>query len=269
MLLATLSRLVTGRSRGQNRTRVGKTHRKSHCCAHILTETCLHHNTPDQVIELDAQLMFQIDTKQDPAKKRGGRVCVYISEAWCSNTKLIGFSRWMKRHRNSVSINRNAVRPSLFQTKGNSWGGGNTNRFRDKQAHHEGKMWHHMGCVHHPLWNLAQVQHRWLVANALAKYPNLNEFRVIPSLTFPTKKNKNCIITHTSNRNTDHNCCHKQLLYLHSEVGSHTPFLYHKTTICCEHASNPIIGKILSQISSPVDLTGPSFSRPVCVMTER
>lgn len=48
---------------------------------------------------------------------------------------------------------------------------------------------------------------------------------------------------HERDQNTDRKRCHEQLLYLHSEVGSHTPFLHHKTAICCEHASNPIIGK--------------------------
>lgn len=58
------------------------------CCAHILTETCLHHNTPDQVIMLDAWIVFSADTKQDTGKMRGGRLCVYMSDAWCSNTKF-------------------------------------------------------------------------------------------------------------------------------------------------------------------------------------
>jgi len=64
--------------------------------------------------------------------------------------------------------------------------------------------------------------------------------------------------------------CHKRLLYFHTEAGSHTLFLHHKTTICCKHASNPIIGK--SRVEYPpqwISQGHHSAGLCVCVLWQR
>ncbi len=49
------------------------------------TETWLHRNILDQAIALDGLNVFCADRTQDSGKMRGGRLYVYINDAWCSN----------------------------------------------------------------------------------------------------------------------------------------------------------------------------------------
>lgn len=54
-------------------------------CVHILMETWLHDNLPDSVYQLDGLLLFRADRNHLSGKTRGGGVCIYINNRWCTN----------------------------------------------------------------------------------------------------------------------------------------------------------------------------------------
>ncbi len=56
------------------------------CCAHIFTETCLTPHILDEAIALNGRGLFRTGRTQDSGKQRGGVLCVYINNSWCSNT---------------------------------------------------------------------------------------------------------------------------------------------------------------------------------------
>lgn len=67
------------------------THRNvRECNAIILTETWLHNNVPDSVIKLDGFTTFRADRNHaSTGKSRGGGVCIYINNNWCTNAAVI------------------------------------------------------------------------------------------------------------------------------------------------------------------------------------
>ena len=58
-------------------------------CGQIFKESCLHHSILDQAVPLERQTMFQADKSAGlhSGVSRGG-LCVYIIDAWYSQTKL-------------------------------------------------------------------------------------------------------------------------------------------------------------------------------------
>ncbi|ONI45398.1 hypothetical protein AN641_04275 [Candidatus Epulonipiscioides gigas] len=54
------------------------------CGALIFTETWLHNNILDEALALDGRSLFRADRTQDSGKTRGGGLCVYINDAWCT-----------------------------------------------------------------------------------------------------------------------------------------------------------------------------------------
>lgn len=58
-------------------------------CLTIITETWLHENIPDLVVELAGRTIFRADRTSDSGKRRGGGVCVYVNNIWCTDTTII------------------------------------------------------------------------------------------------------------------------------------------------------------------------------------
>ncbi len=73
----------------------------------VLQYLCIHTHTytpiwnsiqqmalhPLQAIALDRQTVFCADRTQDSSKMRGGGLCVYINDAWCSNVVKVDGQR--------------------------------------------------------------------------------------------------------------------------------------------------------------------------------
>lgn len=60
------------------------------CNAIILTETWLNHTVPDNAIQVDGFTSFRADRSQVlSGKSRGGGVCIFINNNWCTNVKVI------------------------------------------------------------------------------------------------------------------------------------------------------------------------------------
>ncbi len=51
----------------------------------VVTETWLNADIPDSLIELEGFSAVQADHKENSGKSRGGGICMYVSDAWCSN----------------------------------------------------------------------------------------------------------------------------------------------------------------------------------------
>ena len=58
-------------------------------CIMVITETWLHENIPDLAVELAGRTIFCADRTSDSGKRRGGGVCVYINNSWCTDTAVI------------------------------------------------------------------------------------------------------------------------------------------------------------------------------------
>ncbi|XP_024121111.1 uncharacterized protein LOC112142095 [Oryzias melastigma] len=58
-------------------------------CALLITETWLQHSVPDSAIELAGYTALRRDRTADSGKSRGGGVCVYVNNSWCTNTVTI------------------------------------------------------------------------------------------------------------------------------------------------------------------------------------
>ncbi|KAK7944410.1 hypothetical protein WMY93_000138 [Mugilogobius chulae] len=54
-------------------------------CIIIITETWLNQNIPDAVVELAHRTLFRADRTLDSGKSRGGGLCIYTHNSWCTN----------------------------------------------------------------------------------------------------------------------------------------------------------------------------------------
>lgn len=59
------------------------------CCVLIITETWLHSLIPDVAIELVGRTAYRWDRNKDYGKSKGGGLCIYIHNNWCTNTQII------------------------------------------------------------------------------------------------------------------------------------------------------------------------------------
>ncbi|KAK0135720.1 hypothetical protein N1851_028397 [Merluccius polli] len=59
------------------------------CCALIFTETWTKDNTPDSVIQLETHSVHRGDRTSASGKNKGGGVCVYINNRWCSDVQVV------------------------------------------------------------------------------------------------------------------------------------------------------------------------------------
>lgn len=55
----------------------------------VITETWLHDNIPDLAMELAGRSLYSVDHTADSGKSRGGGVCAYIHNSWCTDTIVI------------------------------------------------------------------------------------------------------------------------------------------------------------------------------------
>uniref|UniRef100_A0A3P9LR30 Reverse transcriptase domain-containing protein n=1 Tax=Oryzias latipes TaxID=8090 RepID=A0A3P9LR30_ORYLA len=62
----------------------------SECCVFVFVETWLTDNVPDCAIQLAGLACFRADRMLvEGGKTRGGGLCVYISDAWCRNARVV------------------------------------------------------------------------------------------------------------------------------------------------------------------------------------
>ncbi|KAI4884158.1 hypothetical protein NFI96_005463 [Prochilodus magdalenae] len=59
------------------------------CCALILTETWLSDSTPDSAIQLQTHSVHRGDRTAASGKNKGGGVCVFVNNRWCSDIKTV------------------------------------------------------------------------------------------------------------------------------------------------------------------------------------
>jgi len=59
------------------------------CSILLITETWLHSLIPDVAIELAGRTAFRWDRNKDSGKSKGGGLCIYVHNNWCTNTKII------------------------------------------------------------------------------------------------------------------------------------------------------------------------------------
>lgn len=62
---------------------------KINSCASFFTETWLTPNIPDTAIELTGWTVYRADRTADSGKDKGGGVCIYISNSWCTSTDIV------------------------------------------------------------------------------------------------------------------------------------------------------------------------------------
>ncbi|KAI4832799.1 hypothetical protein KUCAC02_015747, partial [Chaenocephalus aceratus] len=58
-------------------------------CVTIITETWLNHNIPDAAIELAGCSVYRTDRTKDSGKNRGGGLCIYVNNGWCTASEII------------------------------------------------------------------------------------------------------------------------------------------------------------------------------------
>uniref|UniRef100_A0A3P9IGT3 Reverse transcriptase domain-containing protein n=1 Tax=Oryzias latipes TaxID=8090 RepID=A0A3P9IGT3_ORYLA len=58
-------------------------------CILLITETWLHPLIPDSAIQLAGYTAKRHDRTKDSGKSRGGGLCVYVNNNWCTNTKTV------------------------------------------------------------------------------------------------------------------------------------------------------------------------------------
>lgn len=57
----------------------------------VFTETWLNDNIPDNAIELEGCTVFRADrTAEDSGKTKGGGLCIYVNNSWCTDVVRIG-----------------------------------------------------------------------------------------------------------------------------------------------------------------------------------
>lgn len=59
------------------------------CCIMVIMETWLHDNIPDLAMELAGRSLYCADRTADSGNSRGGGVCAYIHNSWCTDTIAI------------------------------------------------------------------------------------------------------------------------------------------------------------------------------------
>ncbi len=59
------------------------------CAVLCLTETWLNYNMPDSAFQIDGLQLFRADRDHRSGKTRGGGLCVYVNEGWCTNCRLV------------------------------------------------------------------------------------------------------------------------------------------------------------------------------------
>ncbi len=58
----------------------------------IISETWLHENIRDAAVELAGHSVYRADCALESSKTRGGGVCVFINNSWCTDVTV------MERH---------------------------------------------------------------------------------------------------------------------------------------------------------------------------
>ena len=71
------------------RTRTTTQREIRECCTLIFTETWTTDNTPDSAIQLQTHSVHRGDCTSASGKNKGGGVCVYINNRWCSDVQLV------------------------------------------------------------------------------------------------------------------------------------------------------------------------------------
>ncbi len=59
------------------------------CAVLCLMEPGLNHNMPDSAFQIDGLQLFRADRNHRSRKTRGGGLCVYVNEGWCTNCRLV------------------------------------------------------------------------------------------------------------------------------------------------------------------------------------
>ena len=59
------------------------------CCILLITETWLHSSIPDTAIELAGRTAHRQDRNSNSGKSRGGGLCIYVNNNWCTNATTI------------------------------------------------------------------------------------------------------------------------------------------------------------------------------------
>ncbi len=73
------------------RLRITHSKRLLDCNVMVFTETWLHSDIPNNVIDLTGRYTLQADrTADDSGKTRGGGLCIYVNKAWCTNSDIVG-----------------------------------------------------------------------------------------------------------------------------------------------------------------------------------
>ena len=55
----------------------------------IISETCLHQLIPDEAVQLAGHTSYRQDKNEYSSKKRGGGLCMYVNNNWCTNSRII------------------------------------------------------------------------------------------------------------------------------------------------------------------------------------
>lgn len=58
-------------------------------CVMVITETWLDSAVPDAAIELAGRSVYRADRTSDSGKNKGGGVCIYINNDWCTSADII------------------------------------------------------------------------------------------------------------------------------------------------------------------------------------
>lgn len=59
------------------------------CCVIIITETWLHQGIPDAAVQLASRILYRGDRTMDSGKSKGGGLCMYVLNDWCSQSRII------------------------------------------------------------------------------------------------------------------------------------------------------------------------------------
>ncbi|KAK0152118.1 hypothetical protein N1851_006483 [Merluccius polli] len=71
------------------RLRITTNKRIMDCNLLIFTETWLNPSVPDNAINLAERNIFRADRTADSGKSKGGGLCIYVNNAWCTNSSII------------------------------------------------------------------------------------------------------------------------------------------------------------------------------------
>ena len=71
------------------RLRMSASTEMRNCAVLCLTETWLNNNMPDSAFQIDGLQLFRADRDHRSGKTRGGGLCVYVNEGWCTNCVLV------------------------------------------------------------------------------------------------------------------------------------------------------------------------------------